>query len=358
MKLGIITYTHGTNIGQRLQNYALQSVCEELGHQAYTIKQGSPVEKETLRYRLKKILVAAKYPALKRTHRLRQHKFDDFNNKYIQFYGEEMPFYGDNSHFAKQFDAFIVGSDQIWSPLSCYVGDNAFLTFAKVNQRLTYAPSLSVETLPAHKADFYKDRLNGFWNISVREHKGAEIIEKLTGRHAEVLVDPTLLLTRHKWDQIRENYKDKPSTSYILAMFLSSIPDAVSAIANKLKLKVILLDDNSVISPAEFLDLVSDAQLTLTDSFHATVFSAIYHIPFINFDRSDYGETMSSRFETLYRVMGIKERRWNKVSFMTDWMEMDYKTIDKHIEIERDKSIKFLKKEFGQVYVGKEDMDF
>ena len=43
---------------------------------------------------------------------------------------------------------------------------------------------------------------------------------------------------------------------------------------------------------------------------------------------------------------------------MTDWMEMDYKTIDKHIEIERDKSIKFLKKEFGQVYVGKEDMDF
>lgn len=118
----------------------------------------------------------------------RKKHFDEFNKKHIEFYPKEMLFYGDNTAFSKEFDCFIVGSDQVWNPSSPFVGANFFLTFAKKHQRLTYAPSFSVNEIPAEKENLYKDYLSGFPDITVREDIGATIVNELAGKPADVVL--------------------------------------------------------------------------------------------------------------------------------------------------------------------------
>ena len=348
MKIGIITYTHGCNFGQRLQNYALQRQLEKLGNTVYTILQTSPYGiKGDLKQYIKSIrnsfFFASKDDMMKR-----ERLFKQFNKKFIHFFSTPLVFYGENSWIANRFDAFIVGSDQIWSPMSAYVGNNAFLRFCHDNQKLTYAPSLSVSEIPSNKIEYYRKSLIPFNYISVREDLGAKLIKEITGKDVEVVIDPTLLLNRSEWDNVRKECTLKPNEKYTLEVFLGKRPENINEVRKVQNNKIVFVDSNTPISPDEFIDLVEGASYVLTDSYHASIFSAIYHVPFYNFSRSEYGQSMNSRFDTLYRILGITSRQWD---FLKDKQDdtMDFSIIDKNIENERKKSIDFLKRELKQV---------
>ncbi len=342
MKIAILTFTDGTNIGQRLQNYALQTVLMQSGHEVWTLKQ--QYSSNALKLKTKYLLVNFKHPEKMLSAARRLHRFRSFNRKYIRFYEKKISFSKDNRSINKEFDFFVAGSDQIWNPNSPFVGDNFFLTFADRSKRSTYAPSFSVEKISENKQELYRNRLNGFDNISIREYKGADIVKQLTGKNATVVLDPTLLLNQNDWDVIRQECREKPTTKYILSMFLGEFPESdVQQINHLTKIPLFTLNEVSAISPSEFIDLISDAELVLTDSYHVTIFSILYHVPFVNFNRKGTAINMNSRFHTLYQLLGIPDRYWrNETDFIDELFSMDFTEIEINRTIERRKSIEIL----------------
>src|SRR5699024_7837720 len=116
----------------------------------------------------------------------------------------------------------------------------------------------------------------------------------LTGRKAEVVADPTLLLTKESWLIVAKPASNKPKESYLLTYFLgvvtAEVKEKIDEYARKYKLKVVNLAQPKnkkyyLTNPSEFLDYINSATLFLTDSFHGTVFSILFETPFIVTDR-------------------------------------------------------------------------
>lgn len=230
----------------------------------------------------------------------------------------------DFSNIADSYDYFIVGSDQVWNP---YFADfeKMFIKFAPKSKSISYAASISCPRIPNQYRESFIDGINHMMALSVREQAGAELIKKMTGREAEVLVDPTMLVSAGEWRSISRkpmyiNDKEKLLVTY----FLGDRPDElISRLAKEYNLKIInILDkkifDHYVISPEEWLWLMDHAKLVYTDSFHGTVFSILFNTPFVVSNRRDIGymNYMTSRIDTLLEKFLMQRRintRANKV---------------------------------------------
>ena len=171
----------------------------------------------------------------------------------------------------------------------------------------------------------------------------------MTGRDATVLVDPTMLLTKDEWRKVSKKPRGAKE-GYILTYFLSPKCDEAKTKLEEIKEdKEVyeLLNPNDKIAgtagPSEFLWLFEHADLILTDSFHACVFSFLFNKPFIVYDRNWNEGNMNSRLETLLSKFSL-ERKYANSGLPNDIWEHDYTEGYKQLEIERKKAIDFLKK--------------
>ena len=313
MKIGILTFTDGTNYGQRLQNYALQTILKSYGHDVYTIQQE---HKYSFKHQAKEIALSVMHPYKATMQKRREAAFSQFNNEYIQFYEELIPEGMSCNDTLKSFDLFIAGSDQIWNPYSPFVNSNFFMQFAPINKRASYAASFSVNTIPDEKAQTYRRWLSEIPFLSVREKQGVEVIHELTGKRVVQVLDPTLSIDRFVWESMaRTAICDVPEKKYILSLFLGTdYEDEEKIIVQKTGYELLKFHDFYNLAPDQFLKLLKCASLVITDSYHVTIFSIIFNIPFVVFDRKSKGESMSSRFETLDYLFSIKRRCWSFLS--------------------------------------------
>ena len=95
------------------------------------------------------------------------------------------------------------------------------------------------------------------------------------------------------------------------------------------------------VGPSEFLYLIRNAEIILTDSFHATVFSIIFHKKFITFNRP--GLNMNSRITSLAELLNLRKLVTESGDFDGE-TEIDYFNVDKILREERRKSYDFLEK--------------
>lgn len=313
MKIGILTFTDGTNYGQRLQNYALQEVLKPYGHDVYTIQQE---HKYSVKHKIKKIALSVMDPHETAMQKRREAAFNRFNNEYVQFYEKLIPEGMSSDDTVKSFDIFIAGSDQIWNPNSPFVNSNFFMQFAPINKRVSYAASFSVNSIPNEKMQDYRRWISEIPFLSVREEQGVEIVYKLTGKRAVQVLDPTLVIDRCVWmDMASKAICDVPEKKYILSLFLGiDYVDEEKIIVQKTGYKLLKFRDFYNLAPDQFLKLLRCASLVITDSYHVTIFSIIFNVPFVVFDRKSKGKSMSSRFETLDYLFSIKERFWSFLS--------------------------------------------
>ena len=190
--------------------------------------------------------------------------------------------------------------------------------------------------------------------MSVREDRGKEIVEELTGRKdAEVLIDPTMLLTREEWDLVAKKPNNlKNNKKYIFNYFLGNLSsqrkEEIYKIAKEYDCFIInFLDPNDpfyMCGPSEFLYLEKNAFLICTDSFHSSVFAILYDRPFVVFKREQFGmENMGSRLDTLIDKFKLKNRRYNEKNITFENLNHDYSEAYKILSIERKKSDAFLK---------------
>ena len=349
-KVGIITIYGNNNYGNKLQNYAVQKTIEKLGNfSVETIKNYSTLNnrKRTIIDYLKTIKLFFINNVIEKTNG-RYKYFSDFN-QHINYTKTYFTFKDKKNKF--KYDYLSIGSDQVWNPEYRFkdfdLGD-----FSDNDKIFSFSASLSAENFPSYfRSDVVKKKLLTFKQISVREQRGKELLEKLTGRKdIEVLVDPTMMLTTEEWDEVAKKPKQLKSDKYILNYFLGDLSNErrkeINRIALENKCTVInILDKNDPLyktGPAEFLYLEKNAFLICTDSFHSSVFALLYNRPFVIFDREYKNvRNMNSRFDTLIQKFKLKNRKFNG-EITNENLNHDYSEAYKILEEERNRTIAFL----------------
>ena len=331
----MVTIIDHVNYGNRLQNYAMQRIITGLGFDCTTIVNQPGTEAERAARRrspARALLVRARRAGVrlfggpaeaqeKKADPLRLERKQSglaFTRAHIR--ETDFTLYRDTpaGHVDAKYDYFVAGSDQVWNPEFRRLSEVDFLTFAAQPKRIAFSASMGVADLPAEVRDFYRERLSAFAHISVREQAAADVIRALTGREVAVTIDPTLLLDAAAWAALARRHPSQPSGEYLLTYFLGPQPEPcqrlVERCAARHGLAVVHLNDREsrafyAAAPDEFLALIRDARLHLTDSFHGVIFSVIFGRPFGAFDRAYRQGNLASRLDTLLATLRLEHRK-------------------------------------------------
>lgn len=385
MKTGIITLI-GNNYGNRLQNYAVQELLSEYGD-VYTVRYEKkiPVTERTSRLsrftpmyikkaidsRLLNIyhLSSRKMNSFTRVRYFLKHKneikeamtrrnqaFRDFDSQYIKYENELLHLNGDkDSEWVKSYDAWVCGSDQIWNPKYPTATQNAFLQFAQQERRISLSASIGLsdtsEMLPE-----YPEWISGIPYLSVREERAAEIIKELTGRDAEVFLDPTMLIPITKWESMakasKTNLPQRYAVGYFLGVREKSYVEFIEQHTQGIDY-VDLLNGESpkymAFGPEDVVSAIRNAEIVFVDSFHGAVFSILFHKQFIVFERSEEGHTMNSRLTTLLKKFGMENRIYNEQNIDELMMPIDYTYTDEIIAKEQKRVHEFLENAINNI---------
>lgn len=356
-KVAILTINDDRNYGNRLQNYAVQEILSKYNCKVETINNqkdsvGMKIVKKKIKYFIKLLLPLKKCK--------RYNNFMRFNKK-IKFSKKNIDENNIPKGLGKEYDVFFTGSDQVWNPTFGRMSDIDFLCFTNQTKRNSISASFGVSEIPDNLKEYYSKRLKEMNNISVREDRGKKIIEELTGRKdVEVLVDPTMMLSKEEWDMVSKKPKQIEkirNKKYILNYFLGKLSETrkneIARIAKENDCEIINIlnqkDPFYVSGPSEFLWLEKNAFLICTDSFHSCVFALIYNKPFIVFNREDNKEKMNSRIDTLIKKFELENRRYNGINITEDNLKHNYNKAYKILELEIKKANEFLTKSLSIV---------
>lgn len=341
-KLAILTLYGYYNYGNKYQNYAVQETLKRYGYDVHTLVV-YPDRKQMIRPAFFLLKAISGNTAIKRYLKIYR-----FSKRYIPIravYKKDLQI---PPEISDEYDCFAVGSDQVWNPnIKPDERQNFFLSFADRNKRVCVSPSFGVSEIPEKYRSIYTEGLNGFEYLCSREEAGVKIIEELTGKKAEHLIDPTLALTKNEWQKIFSDSKT-PGEKYILSALLGKLSQDEEAYINNLAdkngLKIInVFASDSFYGPDEVLSLINNASLVFTDSFHFTAFSVNFGIPFIVTERKDdsVNSAMFSRISSLLGMLSLEERQYGKTK-PGEELKCNFDNAQKILERERKKYFEFL----------------
>ena len=379
-KVGIITLYHGNyNFGGILQAYALPTALKKyLGISAEQVDYISLFENEK---EIKEKLTIGKFIYKCGVHFFNTIEKSNFKRRKKVFdrFMEEIPHsereynYHNISESVGEYNTFICGGDQIWSDCQQTKWftneDLRVFTLQFVPQeikKIAYAPSMAVlELTDGFKKEFCYG-INRLDAISVREERSLPVLRDLTDKSVSVVVDPVLLLTESDWLQVA-NCSQK-NDKYILCYLLGDSIEqrkAVKKYAGQLKCKIIVFShilQNSVrksdlffgdirdytSGPREFLGLIKNAEVVITDSFHASVFSMVFKAPLVVVERGKIGGTVdiNSRIYDFLEEYHLENRLVTEaeLSEMKVLPKIDYTYAHEHLKKRREESLAYLEK--------------
>ena len=233
--------------------------------------------------------------------------------------------------------------------------------------KFSYSSSFGQSYIMNHQKKKVAEFLNKMDAIGVREVRGADIVKELTGRNATVVVDPTLLLSKSEWNDIIRDSQINIEKPYILCYMLGPRKDnreAVTKLGKMLGLEVLTFNHMDWYEPADenfgdinnytcdcldFVKLLSNAEYVVTDSFHCSVFSILFHKRFLTFYRLNPSDKKSShsRIESLLGLMGIENHAVKdignvKALYDTIRTEIDWNHVDENLDKLKKSSMDFL----------------
>lgn len=340
MKIAILTLPLHTNYGGILQAYALQTVLERMGHEVSVITRDKriPITARLLFLSIpKRILLSLFGNRIDVFHELkwnRRYKIISKNvapfiNKYIK---------QDNRFLTaikpSDYDIFVVGSDQIWRPK--YIRNtlrssvqNAYLDFAKKwdIRRIAYGASFGTDEweYSNEETEILKPLIEKFDAISVREMAGIRLCNDYLGVSAKLVLDPTLLLNDIDYSNLcpfSYNKKGSGALFYYVLDITPEIEGFIDRVGNERNLEprrvgARVEDWTAPLSeciqpPVEtWLTELMESDMVVTDSFHACVFSIIFHKPFIAIGNVKRG---LSRFSSLLGQFGLESHMLTDLS--------------------------------------------
>ena len=362
-KIYTITFHSSYNYGSNLQAYALQEYVKKLDNDCdYKIinlrkdiqkdMYKTCFERDGLKNKVKSLLLFNE----KKNFGLKQERFEKFIQEYLNITKE----YNNSSDFGKDLEDgkyFISGSDQVWNVRARDFDWANYLEFVKDGKRIAYSASFGpkAHTWDTEEKERLMEDIKKYDYISVREQGSYNNVEELTGIKSEINVDPTMLLKKEDWMKIIGS-KPIVEGKYILLYNLN--PDKeYNEIAKKvsqiLNMPVVITRMNNFkelaygfktrfdTGPLEFLNLINNASLVLSSSFHGTVFSIVFNKPFFAINGAK-----DFRISTLLTKMGLENRTIeidNIEEKASQSFDIDFSGAEKNIQEERNKSEKYLK---------------
>jgi hypothetical protein len=306
-----------------------------------------------------------KHPEIAKKVAMRNKAFDEFDR---YFENKLSPLYKSYTDLKKScktaYSKVITCSDQLWSP-SALASNFYNLNFAPDEvEKISWSSSFGVGKIPWYQITRTKKYLNRIENITMRENKGAEIVEQLTGRKVPVLMDPVFSLTKAEWQDLVP-CSPPEFDNYIFCYFLGNNPhhrQVAKELADKTGLKIVTLrhldyftktDENFGdyapydVDPQRFLNILRNAKYVLTDSFHGMAFSVICEKQFLVFDRYNKNSKNSknSRIESVCENLNLQERHFDLNDDITEIITkpIDYTAVLKMVEEYRQKTKDYLK---------------
>ena len=354
-RIGIITQPLGNNYGCVLQNYALQKVLKEKGYEPITIDY-FPFKsywRVFLSFALNFFLLfSKKRRTFKECLPVKRNKYiTEFINKRID---KTETIKGYSSAIISDYNLFsvIVGSDQVWRPAyNDGVLYDMFLDFAKDLSliRIAYAASFGVDTNEYRECDraYCENLLHLFDAVSVREPSGVVLCKQLFNIDAISVLDPTLLLERKYYlDLFNTNSIEKED--FILTYILNPSPDkdkAIKELSDNKMMKIVQVDlsNDLKFSVEDWLNMFNSANYVVTDSFHGTVFSIIFHKKFCVLDNVNRGST---RIRSVLMSLGLEELLLSHASNMDEILNfnVNWDNVDIKLGKMRQSSLDFLYK--------------
>ena len=373
MKIGIMTFHRAYNYGAVLQAYALSHCIKKIDdsveiidyypqyfRKQYRMIPEVPHSKRAAKQQIKRIIGRIIYGSKLKD---RSKAFETFIDEYIPLSRKSYTKIESIEDDIEQYNIIITGSDQVWNDRCANFDRVFFLDFQGVYKKCSYAASFGFDEIPSDLKNIYQKRLAGYSLISVREDSGKRIINELLDEEATICCDPTLLLDAVEWKEVIEDF-DAPKEDYIFLYYVTKA-DSVRKYAHKLakekNCRVIALscqvafpefsgdEDRSIgfevvntCGPKEFVGYIANARYIVTNSFHGTVFSLLFHK---NFKTQFIQDTKkkNNRVIELMEKLGLCERDLSAQDCNID-KAIDWSVVDKKIEQYRTDSINYLRK--------------
>jgi hypothetical protein len=324
--IGILTLPLNNNFGGILQSYALQLYLSRKGYKVILIdRQYDDDLIFNLKYTVKRFLDKKKFKS-KKQKELINNKPTKFINTYIKPKTDRITSNVQLKEIISNsnFDAVIVGSDQVWRlEYSDTIKYNLFLDFVNnpKTKKLSYAASFGVDQWkhPDNVTSKVKDLLKEFHAISVREDSAVSICKDVFGVNAVQHIDPTMLLEKEDYEALVKQEQEPKSSGDILVYMLDVTGDrqAVIEYAEKaLNGKAFMVNKKSsnlkynlenAIYPTvtSWLRGFMDAKYVVVDSFHGCIFSILFNKPFLAYGNKERGLT---RFTSMLKLFGLENR--------------------------------------------------
>lgn len=370
MKIGILTFHCADNFGAVLQCYSLRKcLCSYKKIDAEVINycpkhmtdryRNFPSSKEIFNkikdkgffYTWKNMILVAIKTYKDRVSKKR--KFDLFRNKYIEIKKTK---YRKASEIKEKYDIVIVGSDQVWNPVSNREDTAYYLDFVHApTKKVSYAASVGITDISKYKDDMMK-YLSKFDKISVREKSAISTLQTIIDKDIDVVVDPVFLTNREEWDKLIDNMKLFEQPFIFLYCFNKDDKaiELVNALSKKYDLPIIhfyygglrnkLYKDGKCYyfeGPLEFLWYIKNAQYVVTNSFHCAAFSVIFEKEVFCYLFKDRG----SRTVDLLNSLGLEQRLCaDKTTndIIDNYKEIDYKEVNDRLSKLKNNSFRYI----------------
>ena len=362
MKIGILTFHCADNYGAVLQCYATQEFLRSLGHEVYVIDyrpdyilRSYPLIRtqriscsnplQTAVNLVKELIHLPKRFQLKRG-------YHHFSSTYLSLTDTVT-----RDTVPATLDAYVVGSDQVWNPRLTQGFDDVYFCrfpFPKEGKKyIAYAASMEAETLNAATEIFYREALQSFDALSVREQPLQQLLQHLTSQPVCQVLDPTLMVPTTTWNNL--SAKVKLPKKYVLVYQGRSSHHTLHIardIARQIGAEVVVLGtwfslnrnfSYHSVSPEEFIYAVRHAACIVTTSFHGTAFSIIFNRPFYTIRLNDGAD---SRSQSMLATLCLHDRMIG-VDTTPSYSSIDYTNANALLEDLRKGSQEYLKEALG-----------
>ena len=376
MRIGLVIFPFVPSHGSILQTFAIYTKLKDMGHSVTIInRRRPPIGLSTVILRaisnLKSKLKGTYHgPVLYRgyTPKAIMKKLMPFINSY---FGKDIITVYSSKETRKlvesqSFDAFIVGSDQVWRPK--YVPDiyHYYLDFLSADsevKKIAFCPSFGTDDweYSLEQTEKCKELLSRFSAVAVRENGGVVLCRNYLNKEVTHLLDPTILFPASKYSDVflkRQKKNNNLSSQFGLAsVYYLDTNLEKTAIVNKvcerLYLKSVYVNNHIQDTSARLRDRIApslftwiagfyDAAFVVTDSFHATMFALYYNKPFIAVINEQRG---AARFRSIMEELGLQDRLVSSPDAIFDSLltaSIDWDRINSYLAEQRNRSVTFL----------------
>ena len=358
MKIGIITFHFAHNYGAMLQAYALEEAIINLGHDVYIIDYRPEYHlkwfKREISWRsciTKSILLSLKLVINKIYNNSKNIKrFDNFQKFIYEHF--KLYHYSENDDL-HNFDAIILGSDQIWNiKLTNNSFNNPYWGVGiRCNNIISYAASSVYQNFSNEEISQLKIILKHISSIGVREQSLKNILQPLTEKEIQINIDPTLLIDKNIFNDF--NHVIPKENDYVLIYELNphhEVFEIACNYADENKCKIIALTGNIsyktmnknydlTASPEKFISYIKNANCIFTTSFHGVALSILFEKKFYAIRQNS---NVDNRIESLLKQLNILNQFITMIDRPIN-CKIDYSRVNYKLEDLRNKSLKYLK---------------